>query len=426
MPDEIETLPHASARAKMTMTVVTSTGTRTLAVAPGASLTVGRSETADVTVDDASLSRVHARLELGPPLRLTDLGSSNGSWVAGEALVAQQPVTVARGQVIELGAVVLLVQGGAVPTRTETDSPGLGPAMAAVVRAAQNAAAHDLNVLILGDTGVGKNVVARSIHEQSARATHPFVVIDCAALAHDVADSELFGHEQGAFTGARSAKPGLLEVAQHGTAFIDEVGELPTALQAKLLRAIEDRKVRRVGGVVDRELDVRFIAATNRDLQAEIEAGSFRRDLFYRLNAVTLTIPPLCERVGEIAPLAAGFLRDLAAPAAPPTLEAEAMLWMRSHPWPGNIRELRNAMERGFAAAGPGGRIAVADVRSAASTSPGSAASADSASTERDRIAAALLQCAGNQTKAAALLGISRRTLVHRLDLYGLPRPRKR
>jgi two-component system response regulator AtoC len=283
---------------------------------------------------------------------------------------------------------------------------------------AARAAAGSINLLILGETGAGKEVLARRVHRLSPRAARPFVCINCAALSEPLLESELFGHERGAFTGATAAKPGLLETAPGGTVFLDEVGELPAALQAKLLRVIETRELTRVGSVRSRQIDVRFIAATNRDLEAEVARGGFRRDLYFRLNGMTLSLPPLRERPGEIPALCRLFLKELS-PAAgrkqPPRLTAEALAQLCAHAWPGNVRELRNAIERALLLA-PGDEIGVEHL-------PGAAPVAVVG--ERERILAALAACAGNQSRAARQLGISRKVLLARLDSYGVKRPRK-
>ena len=381
------------------------------------SLSLGRSRSADVTVQDESLSRVHGRLECGSTLRFVDLGSSNGSWIAGRRVEPHEEVEVRDGELIEMGSVVVIVQrpGGA------PDSPATGK-MEALRARARKAARHRLNVLVLGETGVGKGVLAREIHAESPRSEGPFVVVDCAALATDVIESELFGHEQGAFTGAAQAKPGLLESADGGTVFLDEIGELPLPVQAKLLRVIEERTVRRVGCVSDRTIDVRFVAATHQDLEQQAAEGRFRTDLLYRLNAVTLRIPPLRERRDEIEALARGFLDELGGSDLADALGPDAVRWLQAQPWPGNIRELRNAVE-GAVATMEGDVLDAATFEQGA---PARRAPTPAEQDERTRIIAALEQCAGNQTKAAELLGVSRRTLIHRLDLYGLPRPRKR
>jgi transcriptional regulator with PAS, ATPase and Fis domain len=203
-------------------------------------------------------------------------------------------------------------------------------------------------VLLLGETGVGKEVLAQSIHKLSPRRDAPFLALNCAALTESLLESELFGNERGAFTGAVTARPGLFESAQGGTVFLDELGELPMVIQVKLLRVLEERRVTRVGGRSPISVDVRFIAATNKDLEASIERGTFREDLYYRLAGITLTIPPLRERASEIVPLALRFLRMTAAKMgrSEPTLSPDARVAMLRYSWPGNVRELRNVIDR--------------------------------------------------------------------------------
>ncbi|MBX3158582.1 MAG: sigma-54-dependent Fis family transcriptional regulator [Deltaproteobacteria bacterium] len=300
-------------------------------------------------------------------------------------------------------------------------------------------AASDITVLLLGETGAGKEVIAEAIHRRSARADKPFVRLNCGALAENLLESELFGHERGAFTGAVDTKPGLLEVAQGGVVFLDEVGELQPATQVKLLRVLDERMVTRVGAVKPRPIDVRVIAATNRDLDEEVRSGRFRLDLLYRLNAMSIIVPPLRERVAEIAPLAGVFLRRYAAqlgrPA--PALTAEALALLESYTWPGNIRELRNVIERAVVLC-TGDEIGVADLpqermRSTFSSEP-AVPQSDPAlqipdtpeAAERRRIRAALEASAGNQTIAAKMLGMSRRTLINKMEKLQVPRPRKR
>ncbi len=308
----------------------------------------------------------------------------------------------------------------------------LEASMLRVQALADRAAAGNINVLILGESGTGKEVLARAIHAASARASRPLVPINCAALAASLFESELFGHERGAFTGAAQAKPGLLETAPGGTVFLDEIGEMPPEAQAKLLRVIETREVLRVGGVRPRKIDVRFIFATNRDLEADAENGRFRRDLYFRLNGMTLTIPPLRERPADIPVLARGFLaRTIFEPPLGkplPEISEAAMTVLRAHGWPGNVRELRQWIERALLLC-EGARLlpehfpqpvplvaSLPAVPVAPSKEPGD---------ERVRILAALAACGGNQSRAARQLGISRKVLLARLDRYKVTRPRK-
>jgi DNA-binding NtrC family response regulator len=314
----------------------------------------------------------------------------------------------------------------------------------------------DISVLLLGETGVGKEITAERIHRASARSSRPFLRLNCAAFSETLLENELFGHEPEAFSGASRAKPGLLETARGGTVLLDEIGELPMSLQVKLLRVLEDAHVLRVGGLKPTPIDVRFVAATNRDLEAAIAGGTFRSDLYFRLDGVTIHIPPLRERVDEIPGLAAVFAAEAAkrfGRSPVPRLSSDALELLRSYRWPGNIRELRNVVERAvllcdgdtigprhlplekFAAAPPpavdevtGDCAPVGDTGRVprATIGPGlREAQQQLAEADKQRIVDALERCGGNQTKAAKLLGISRTTLLSRLDAYSLPRPRK-
>jgi two-component system response regulator AtoC len=293
--------------------------------------------------------------------------------------------------------------------------------------------------LILGETGVGKEVLAEEIHRRSGRKGR-FVPLNCAALTETLLESELFGHEKGAFTGAIASKQGLFETADGGTVFLDEVGDLPPATQVKLLRVLEERKVLRVGGLSARSVDVRFIAATHRDVEQDANRGRFRSDLYYRLNGITLTVPPLRQRRADIVPLAERFLLATShglKRATPPAISAEARAVLVDYAWPGNIRELRNVIERGVLLCDgdellpmhlPPKMISepVPASPAALETDPRARLLQQIEEVERTRLVEALRRCGGNQTQAAELLGISRRTLVTRLGEYDLPRPRRR
>ncbi|NVB77640.1 MAG: sigma 54-interacting transcriptional regulator [Kofleriaceae bacterium] len=307
----------------------------------------------------------------------------------------------------------------------------------------------DVSVLITGETGVGKELCAEMIHRLSARAGKPFVKLNCASVVESLIESELFGHERGAFTGAITARPGLFEAGNGGTVFLDEIGELPLSVQSKLLRVLEEREVRRVGATVGKTLDVRFVCATNRVLADEVAAGRFRRDLYYRINGVTLSIPPLRERRSEIAGLAKAFARR-SRPASQLVMGADVIDALEQHPWPGNIRELRNTIERAVLLSSGGSvrvahlaleneasraelvggtrptpRVTLTDFEVPRMTPDPQTLANAVAELERKRILDALNEYGGNQTRAARALGISRNTLLSRLDAYGLPRPRK-
>ncbi|MBI4815851.1 MAG: sigma 54-interacting transcriptional regulator [Deltaproteobacteria bacterium] len=291
----------------------------------------------------------------------------------------------------------------------------------------------NISVLLLGQTGVGKEVVAERLHLASPRRERPFLRLNCAALSDSLFESELFGYEKGAFTGATSPKKGLLENADGGTVFLDELGEMPIHIQAKLLRVIEQKKVMRVGGLEARDIDVRFVSATNRNLEDAASEGAFRSDLYFRLNGVTLDIPPLAERREEIEGLARFFVakacKDMGFTKAP-TITPRALVRLLEYAWPGNIRELRNMMERAVLLASddridlehlPIDKLSTA-WRPAAKPDP---LELEPLEDERAKIQAAIERCGGNQSRAAELLGFSRRTLSKKLDKHQLPRPLK-
>ena len=301
-------------------------------------------------------------------------------------------------------------------------------AMKELYALAAQVAPSELSVLITGETGAGKELVAEYVHANSKRKGGPFLRLNCSAIAENLVESELFGHEEGAFTGATKSMPGLLECAAGGTVFLDEIGDLPAAAQAKLLRALESKEVRRVGGRTIRKIDVRFVAATHRDLKKASEAGDFREDLYFRLNGITLAIPPLRDRRDEIESLAKAFIRRFSEPPFP-ALSDEALSVLRTYDWPGNVRELRNVMERATVLSGDGPIVPKhfpTEVRGEGGTKPDGSLKSELDAIERQRIVDALAACDGNQTKAAEKLGIARRTLIKRLDQYGIERPRKK
>jgi two-component system response regulator AtoC len=330
------------------------------------------------------------------------------------------------------------------PAKVTMPGPQLpSAAMQRVYDVATRAAASNINILLLGETGVGKEVMAQMIHRLSPRAGKPIVSLNCAGLTESLIETELFGHERGAFTGATQSRPGLLETADGGTVFLDEIGEMPLKVQATLLRVIETREVLPVGGRRQRAIDVRFIAATNRDLEAESARGNFRQDLFFRLNGISLSIPPLRERRSEIAELARIFVAQACQEGgrAPLGIASEARAALEAYSWPGNIRELKNVMERAVVLCDgaeiglgqlpmekmggpedPTGEVHT-DGRPADGDLTGG--KADLRAVERQRIIDALAACAGNQSRAAKMLGIPRRTFISKLDLYDIPRPQK-
>jgi two-component system response regulator AtoC len=499
----------------------------------GDDIVFGRSSDATVPLDDARASREHARVRRdGPEMRLTDLGSRNGTRLNGQALEPNQERTIRSGDVIGIGHVEIVVaetsavrrggelrlpsevarlkaaggeaallrvdgdarrmanvpvlQGaelveeqpdgayaclfpsaaeatraadelraagfevssaalgdgsedaaslwrraaGAEPQRADETPDGVIVAEAAMVKVfdlVRRVAKAPTTVLILGETGVGKEVVAEQVHVQSPRAKGPFVRLNCGSLPETLLESELFGHEKGAFTGADRKKTGYLDSADGGTLFLDEVGELALTMQAKLLRVLESRSFMRVGGREEIAVDVRILAATNRDLLTEVKTGKFREDLYFRLAAFTIEIPPLRERPSEIALLAELFLRRFAEGMGVPVpaIAPDAAAALRRYRWPGNVRELRNAMERALVLV-DGGTLRLEHMPDAvrAPSAPATAAAGaikeQVADLELRAIEAALAAENGNQTRAARRLGISRRALIYKLEKYNL------
>lgn len=301
---------------------------------------------------------------------------------------------------------------------------GASDQMKKVLVTVSRVAASSATVMIYGESGTGKELIAKAIHENSTRAHAPFIQLSCAALPETLLESELFGYEKGAFTGATNARPGRFELADTGSLFLDEIGDISLAMQVKLLRVLETMTFERLGSGKSIKVDVRLIGATNRDLPALIQAGKFREDLYYRLNVIPLNIPPLRERRGDIRLLAAHFLRRYA---PDKKMSPEAMKVLEAHHWPGNVRELMNTIER-VAILGSGQVITPDDLPGEIGTGGGPAfggfklpaAGVNLESVEKQLIEQALKRTGGNRSQAAGLLGISRHTLLYRMDKYGI------
>ena len=441
-------------------------------------LVIGRSVDAHVKLTTRAVSRDHARIHVGERIEVEDLDSTNGTFVQNRRIAPWTRVAILPGDGILLGEVLIMVlpaevasSVGSAPPSSRGAAAPLGsadkrsekrrrspvvedPAMKALYKLAERVACvpSPISVLILGETGTGKELLAETIHHASARAGRKFVGLNCAALSESLLESELFGYERGAFTGAQHAKPGLLEEAEGGTVFLDELGEMAPALQAKLLRVLETREVLRVGGRKARPIDVRFVAATNRDLEQEIAAGRFRSDLYYRLNVVTMHVPALRERTTELVSLANHFIRERCAVfgwSRTPELSPEACAALGRYHWPGNVRELRNTVERALLELEPNatqigpeflrpgtGSLAPkphstptpspeADEARPHSPTPPRSFRAEVGDLERELVIETMARCGGNQTRAAKELGISRNTLIARLATFGVTRPRK-
>ena len=463
---------------------------RTWSLPPSGELIIGRADDADIHVPSAVVSRQHAQLAVSPhSVLLRDLGSQNGTRVNGERIVGDW--SLAYGDIISLGDVtaafienrgqaavspdhrpgaehltglVGLVDSAASPAPPNDSNMrvDLGdraalvadPAMRQVFEQIKLLAPSDLTVLVLGETGTGKEVAAVALRHWSKRRSQPFVTINCASLPDSIAESELFGHERGAFSGAAQAKPGLLESAPGGTVFLDEIGDLSAPVQAKLLRVLETRKLTRLGSVHERSIDVRIVAATHRDLNAAIRAGRFRQDLYYRLSAAVVHLPPLRTRPTELAVMARAFLAEACRKLnrAVPALSPGAIDRLRAHDWPGNVRELKNLLENLAATVmdpvvtaqhlavrmGPSAG-ALPPPPAVPETEPGAPASFSdpddvtvanvgeiqplaeaNRAFERKQIENALQATRGNKTQAARLLGVPLRTFMEKVKRHGL------
>jgi len=302
---------------------------------------------------------------------------------------------------------------------------GVSERMQRVYKIIQKVSLHEYPVLILGESGTGKELVAKSVHFSGPRKDRPFAPVDCSALVPTLIESELFGYVKGAFTGAQQGKQGLLEAAQGGTLFLDEIGDMPVDLQAKLLRALQEREVKPVGSTERRRIDVRIIAATNRDLESAIKTGSFRQDLYFRLNVVQLKLPPLRERKSDIPLLVTSFLDKFSDPAQPPrTISEDAMRQLIGYDWPGNVRELENAIERAVAL-GSGPIVHVADLPSslhypATERVPEKNELLPLEELERRAILRTLRETGDDKLAAARILGIGKTTLYRKLKQYHL------
>jgi len=444
-----------------------------------AETTIGRDASSQLSIPDHLISRRHCAVELSADrCTLRDLGSSNGTYVNGMPVRER---TLTHGDRIRAGdSVLLFLKAGADsseslpgaeslraaddrtqriarvdandrPPDPSSDAPeaivaevlagrmtlqahdmvGESAPMRAVYECIRKVAPRDSTVLICGETGTGKELAARAVHQNSPRSSRPFVAVNCAALTESLLESELFGHEKGAFTGAVVLKKGKFEVADGGTIFLDEVGELAPALQAKLLRALQHHEFERVGGTRAISVNVRLIAATNQDLQAAVAAGRFRQDLWYRLNVVGVTMPPLRARRADIPMLAAHFAAKYGRGRAI-ELSRDALDALRAYDWPGNVRELENAVERAVVL-GYSDRIVADDLpetvlesSSAARPREGTAYHQTVLDVKRRLILDAIERSGGNYTAAARLLGINPtylHRLVNNLQLRDTPAP---
>jgi DNA-binding NtrC family response regulator len=423
------------------LTAVSGPGAGRALAMSSALATVGRHPTNDLALDDARVSGVHLELRrAGSRVHVRDAGSTNGTWIGPHRVTE---IELAAGGELTVGGTLLRLDldEGATPAATSQQDyfgelVGVSTLMHELFVTLERIAGKNLTVLLQGETGTGKEEAARAIHARSRRADKPFVVIDATSLPATLAESLLFGHEKGAFTGADRRMVGLFEAAHGGTVFLDEIGELPGPIQAKFLRVLEQREVTRVGGNEPLPVDIRVIAATHRDLRHEIEAGRFREDLFFRLAQVRVLLAPLRDRPEDI-PVLCQKLLSRVADDANVLIEASALSHLQAQPWPGNVRELRNVLARAAALAS-GGLIRREDVagegfgfrgtreeRSALNLS-GEFTPAKERAIERFESAylgALMKRCSGNLSLASREAGLARhhlRDLLKKRGLYGM------
>ena len=442
--------------------VSSSSGGIILPVPERSPFIVGRGADCELAIPDVSVSRRHLRVSVGEDLRVEDLSSANGTSYEGKRLQPYEETVIELGRALTVGSVTVFLHAAqAIVAPGRAAGPGVlfTPPVVEVVRDEASKriyaliptiAPSPLSVLVLGETGVGKEVYADALHRSSRRADKPFLKLNCAALPESILEGELFGYERGAFSGAVVARPGLFEAANGGTVFLDEVGELPLHTQSKLLRVLESGEVLRLGARTATKIDVRFIAATNRDLRAAMERGEFRSDFFYRLEGIRVEIPPLRARPEDVVALAEFFLARLAGRMGlvAPQLSAGARDVLTDYSWPGNVRELRNTIERALVmnpeaeyltesdlvlhapesirppavSVPPTGRFKIED---GPPSSTGASLRSSLDEIEEKAIREALAKTNGNQSAAARLLGIGRHALIKRIEAYGIGRPRK-
>lgn len=393
---------------------------------------IGTNRGSELCLTDRTVSRIHCEIAVRPSaLTLRDDGSTNGTFVDGRRV---RDIDLTEGSVVRVGETSVRVEAAHSPSSTAISTGdrfgelvGASAEMRRLYSILERVCQTEATVLILGETGTGKEVVARSIHEASSRAREPFVTLDCGAIPESLIESELFGHVRGSFTGATSDRRGVFEEANGGTLFIDEIGELPLLMQPKLLRALEARRIRRVGANAYVPIRVRVIAATHRSLYQSVNQGTFRDDLYYRLAVVEVEVPPLRSRTEDIPLLAAHFLEQLTG--VPTTPSAEMLSGLAGRSWPGNVRELRNVIERSLSLGWP---ATEATLRAPPRRDgPANASIPTDLPLKEARLAwveqfetvyvrALLDRTQGNVTRAAAMAGVNRRFLQRMMARLGI------
>jgi DNA-binding NtrC family response regulator len=387
------------------------------------SLTIGSRPDSDLRLEDPTVSRKHAEISrTAEGFLLQDTGSTNGTFLNG---VRVDRAYLRDGAVVTVGETSMVYSTGEDGALRGEQVPSIFGQMVAVSEPMlksfallEGLAASDITVLVEGETGTGKELAARAVHDRSPRAGRPFVIFDCSTVPGQLMESELFGHTKGAFTGASEARPGAVEEAEGGTLFLDEIGDLPLDLQPKLLRLLDLKEFKRVGTSDRKIADVRFVAATNVDLEDQVRRDLFRRDLYFRISAAKVTLLPLRERPKDIPALARHFLGTLSREQNRSlALKKDALGAMSKHPWPGNVREVKNLLETAVALC-RSDTISAADLPFQVADSQASAGGS-LAGAEEQAIKDALEKAAGNRRKAARMLGIAPSTLYAKMKKYG-------
>ena len=393
-------------------------------------ISVGKGAANDLVIDDPYVSGQHLKIiQRAGVCFVRDLGSTNGTFLGSKRIGESE---IASGDELTLGKIRIIIEtlkkvDRVAPAQTTSFARMIGgsAAMRQVFALLERVAPSDGNVCVIGETGTGKELVASACHDLSHRRKAPFVAINCGAISPNLIESELFGHEKGSFTGAVGQHKGAFEQAHNGTLFLDEIGELPLDLQPKLLRALESRQIRRVGGNQDIQVDVRIVVATNRDLAQSVRDGKFREDLFYRLFVIPVKLPPLRDRTEDIPLLVEHFIKEMSPPGRSTAVTEEAIEFLSRHPWRGNIRELKNVIGRTIILSGrdvirPEDIVIQGLGGEDREENAPSLAHAPLEDAERRKILEILKQVRWNKRQAAKLLGIARSTLFLKLKKYNL------
>lgn len=385
---------------------------------------IGSSVESDLVIErDSFVSRLHCRLTLrNNSIVIEDMGSTNGIFYKNERL---QKISIASGSKFIIGKTEIYAKIIEDEEKVTSEISCMGEmigtsgSMKEIFSLVSLVAPTDATVCITGESGTGKELIASSLHGQSLRNKGPFVAINCGAIPHNIIESELFGHEKGAFTGASQTHRGVFEQADQGTLFLDEIGEMPFDLQTRLLRVLETKSVRRIGAQRDIPINVRIIAATNQDLKTRVGEQKFREDLFFRLYIIPVHVPPLRERREDISVLAAHFIKFFSPPDEEIEISLGAMNRLLEHSWPGNVRELKNVIQRAVII-NRGGSITSANIKLTELKRPGDSLSGPLVCHEKEAILGALRQSCGNQVKASRILGVARTTLANKIKKYDI------